>query len=74
MHKRKQRTTASSEIAPLLTIPQVAEILSVGRTTVYDLIHREGLPAIPLGGRGNLRVSRSSLQQWLQEREMRPGA
>jgi excisionase family DNA binding protein len=74
MHKRKQRTKPSVEIAPLLTIPQVAEILNVGRTTVYDLIHREGLPAVPLGGRGNLRISQASLQQWLQEREKRPGA
>ena len=74
MHKRKQRTQIPPEIVPLLTIAQVADILSVGRTTVYDLIHREGLPAISLGGRGNLRVAQSSLQQWIQEREMRPSA
>lgn len=74
MHKRKPRTTPLAEIVPLLTIPQVAEILNVGRTTVYDLIRREGLPAVPLGGRGNLRVVQSSLLQWLHAREMRPDA
>jgi excisionase family DNA binding protein len=51
----------------LLTIPQVAAMLGLGRTKVYELIDREGLPVIRFGRA--VRVSSLSLQQWLAERE-----
>jgi excisionase family DNA binding protein len=68
MHKR-QKHVASTEVQPLLTIEEVAAILNIGRTTVYGYIQREGLPAIPLAGRGKFRVRRSSLERWLEARE-----
>lgn len=55
----------------LLSIPQVAAILSIKRTTVYRLIKQEGLPAIPLGENGDLRVRRAALQQWILNWEAR---
>lgn len=36
-------------LRPLLTVQQVMALLHVGRTTVYDLIAREELPAIHFG-------------------------
>jgi excisionase family DNA binding protein len=71
MHRRKH---AAPESAPqlLLTIPQVAVALSLGRTKVYELIKYEGLPTVPLGGA--VRVSLSSLQEWITQREKRIGA
>lgn len=44
----------------LLTIPQVAQSLSLGRTKIYDLINREGLPTVKLGSA--IRVPLSSLK------------
>jgi excisionase family DNA binding protein len=40
----------------------------VGRTKVYALIRQDGLPTVRLG-RGILRVSLTSLQKWIQQRE-----
>jgi len=54
----------------LLTIPQVASSLGVCRQTVYTLIDTQGLPVVRLGRRG-VRVSLVSLEQWVQEREVK---
>ena len=51
----------------LLTIPQVAAMLGLGRTKVYELIDQEGLPVIRFGRA--VRVSSLSLQQWIAQRE-----
>ncbi len=53
----------------LLTIAQVATILNLGRTKVYELIDKENLP-IHKFGRAT-RISPTELQQWLQERNER---
>lgn len=72
---RKRREQAPSEQAPaprLLTVIQVAAMLSVGKDTVYSLIKHEGLPAMSIslvGTRSKLRVSVSSLEQWIRARE-----
>lgn len=72
MHKRT-RTTETPVQPLLLTVTQVATLLNVGRSTVYELIRREGLPSVSLGGR-NTRVAKASLEQWIAERERRLGA
>ena len=47
MHKRKQ---AATNVEPLLlTIPQVAAMLGLGRSKVYELIRDEGLPTARFG-------------------------
>jgi excisionase family DNA binding protein len=51
----------------LLSIPQVAKALCLGRTKVYELIATEGLPVVRFGRA--VRVSPMSLQQWLARRE-----
>ena len=50
----------------LLTIPQVAQQLSVCRAHVYKLIN-QGLPTIHLGR--SVRISAVSLQSWLSAQE-----
>ena len=50
----------------LLNIPQVAKMLSLSRTKVYELIATEGLPVVHFGRA--VRVSFSALQQWLDQR------
>jgi excisionase family DNA binding protein len=50
-----------------LSIAEVATMLSLGRTKVYDLIKHEGLPTIQFGD--VKRVPVAKLQRWLEARE-----
>jgi excisionase family DNA binding protein len=54
----------------LLTIPQVAKALNLGRTKVYELIWKENLPVQKFGRA--VRVSKEDLQRWLEERNQHP--
>ncbi len=64
MHKRKQPQT---DIEPLfLTIPQVAAMLNLGHSKVYDLIRHEGLPTTKFGTA--VRVPAEELKAWLKRR------
>jgi excisionase family DNA binding protein len=60
--------TASFQL--LLTIPQVAQALKLGRTKVYELIWKEHLPVQRFGRA--VRVSKEDLQRWLEERRDNP--
>lgn len=51
----------------LLTIPQVMKTLRLGRTMIYRLIDKEGLPVLHFGRA--VRVSYASLQEWIKQRE-----
>ena len=51
----------------LLSIPEVCKSLRLSRTKVYDLIAVEGLPIMRFGRA--VRVSHTSLQQWIERRE-----
>ena len=64
MHKRKLSQT---DIEPLLlTIPQVAAMLNLGHSKVYDLIRNEGLPTTKFGTA--IRVPAEELKQWVKQR------
>jgi excisionase family DNA binding protein len=51
----------------LLNVPQVCKMLSLSRTTIYKLIAVDGLPVVRFGKA--VRVSPTSLQQWLDRRQ-----
>jgi excisionase family DNA binding protein len=59
------------EIGPtarsLLRVQDVAKILNLGSSKVWQLIYYEGLPVMRFGRA--VRVSPSSLQEWLDQRE-----
>lgn len=63
MEKSKKEVMSESL---LLTIPEVAKSLRLGRTKVYDLIYFEGLPVMRFGRA--VRVPVDELRQWLNER------
>ena len=72
MHKRK--TTAATEAqALLLTVPQAATLLNVGRSTVYELIAQGELPSVSVSKR-SLRVRKAALEAWIASRETLQGA
>ena len=50
----------------LITVEQAAKKMSLGRTTVYDLIAREGLPVHRF--KSAVRVDPVELRAWLKER------
>jgi excisionase family DNA binding protein len=51
----------------LLTIPQVMKTLRLGRTMIYQLIDKEGLPVLHFGRA--VRVSYAALQEWIKQRD-----
>ena len=61
--------TASVSLPHMLTIPEVAAVLKLGRTKVYDLIKHEGLPVAQFGDLKRVPVAK--LQQWLEERQQK---
>ena len=61
-------TAKKMSVSPLLlSVPEVARSLGLGRTKVYELIATEGLPVVRFGRA--VRVSVASLQQWVERRE-----
>jgi excisionase family DNA binding protein len=69
MSKRTHPQPAAAPVAQLLTIAQVAALLCVHRTKVYDLINHYGLPVMKLGSRST-RINAARLQVWLEQREL----
>ena len=57
----------SVSLSLLWTIAQVAKALNLGRTKVYELIWKEGLPVQKFGRA--TRISPAELQRWLEGRE-----
>ncbi len=64
MARRKDPTTVQPQY---LSIPEVATMLGLGRTKVYDLIKNEGLPVARFGDLQRVPVAK--LQRWLEQRE-----
>lgn len=58
-------------IDQLLTIPQAALRLGLGRTKIYDLINNNQLPYIEIPGAGDStkRISALTLNNWIKDRE-----
>lgn len=49
-----------------LTLSDVAEVLNTSSAQVYALVRRGDLPAIKIGGRGQWRVERPQLEQFIE--------
>ena len=64
--------TKVSSLPLLLSVPEVAKTLGLGRTKVYELIACEGLPVVRFGRA--VRVPVASLQQWIEQREKQNAA
>ncbi len=50
-----------------LSLPDVADILSISVTQVYALVRRGDLPAIKIGGRGQWRVESTALEAYIAD-------
>lgn len=60
--------TRNVSLSPLLLrVSEVAAVLGLGRTKVYELIATKQLPVVRFGRA--VRVSSASLQRWLEKQE-----
>lgn len=58
----------AAALSPLLyRIPQVAQLLALGRSTVYELIQRGDLPVVRVGRA--VRVRAADLNEWVRTQE-----
>ena len=48
-----------------LTLADVAEVLNISTSQVYALVRNEELAAIKIGGRGQWRVERAKLEDYI---------
>ena len=58
---------AVQEVAPLLTVGDVAAILRLSKVKVYDLINKNGLPTVKISGAR--RIQPAKLQRWIEQHQ-----
>ena len=58
------------ENSEMISVKATAQILNVPILRVYNLINREGLPAVKLGAK-TIRIPRAGLEQWLDDRTIK---
>lgn len=61
-----EQTSSIPLTEPLLTADDAARLLSVPRSTLYELVRSRGLPHVRIGDRG-LRFTRSDLESWIAQ-------
>jgi excisionase family DNA binding protein len=54
-------------VARFLTLDDVADELAISRSQAYALVRNGSLPAMKVGGRGQWRVARTRLEQWIEQ-------
>ena len=64
---RTDRRTASPTVAAdrFLTLADVAEVLNISGSQAYALVRNNELEAIKVGGRGQWRVERAKLEEYI---------
>lgn len=50
-----------------LRIPEVAEIIGLGKSATYKLVSDGHIPSVKLAGTKCVRVPRESLERWVKE-------
>jgi excisionase family DNA binding protein len=67
MKKTQSIHDSTIEIAPVLTVQNVAEYLHVHPSTIYRLVKKRQLPAFRVGG--DWRFNRESIDRWRADAE-----
>ena len=62
------REAATMATSRFLQLSDVAEILNISAAQAYALVRSGELPAIKIGGRGQWRVERSKLEEYIQHK------
>ncbi|WP_338833986.1 hypothetical protein MHLNE_03570 [Moorella humiferrea] len=65
----------TDDLPPVLTVPEVARLLRIGRAAAYELANRKDFPTIRVGR--TIRIPREPLLRWMEktcEGNIAPGA
>lgn len=61
-----KRYTSFDELPLTLTVPEVAEVLDIGRNTAYEIVRSGDLPSRRIGKRGQIRVLKYDLERYMK--------
>ena len=61
-----KRYTSFDELPLTLTVPEVAEVLDIGRNTAYEIVRTPDLPSRRIGKRGQIRVLKYDLERYMK--------
>ena len=72
MTKIKKNTTGkpttATQLSPMMTVAEVAELLGFGQNFVYRLVSKPGFPAVKVGN--SYRIFREGLMEWLDAQKV----
>jgi len=66
------RVAVDGTVRELLRAEEVALVLGVGRSKVFEMLRAGELPVIRLGR--SVRIPRRALDEWIEQRTEHPGA
>lgn len=64
------KKTTSDNASGYMTVSEVRDYLSIGKTAAYELVHRADFPVCRIGG--SIRVPRNEFLSWVEHRSRIP--
>ena len=62
------KPTTATQLSPMMTVAEVAELLGFGQNFVYRLVSKPGFPAVKVGNSD--RIFREGLMEWLDAQKV----
>ena len=62
------KLTTATQLSPMMTVAEVAELLGCGQNFVYRLVSKPGFPAVKVGN--SYRIFREGLMEWLNAQKV----
>lgn len=62
------KPTTATQLSPMMTVAEVAELLGFGQDFVYRLVSKPGFPAVKVGN--SYRIFREGLMEWLDAQKV----
>lgn len=66
----KSNKTTLDGMSGYMTVSEVRDYLSIGKTAAYELVHRADFPVCRIGG--SIRVPRNEFLYWVERRSRIP--
>lgn len=58
--------TSYDELPLMLSVPQVADVLGIGRASAYELVRSDGFPMLNIGTR--IVIPKDKFIRWIEEK------
>ena len=62
------KPTTATQLSPMMTVAEVAELLGFGQNFAYRLVSKPGFPAVKVGN--SYRIFREGLMEWLEAQKV----